>query len=178
MRSREDSSLHGQLEDFVTLLEHLVLERPVVHGQLSILQDKLLHNVAVVGVDGKDLGEADEYFVLHPILRVDERRQFLREVDRLIHGDLGSLLLVLLEEEGEGVNYLRPGGPVGEQLRALLQHRVIFAQLGQEVVQGFDGASTKHFVKDRDFLQELASDFLEASGQFGHIGQRYLEVIS
>ena len=76
-QSRQDASLHGKLKDLVALLEHFVLQRPVIDRQLSVLEDEFLHDVAVVGVERKDLCEADENFVLHAVLRVDERRQFL-----------------------------------------------------------------------------------------------------
>ena len=107
MRSScEDSSLHSKLKDFVALLEHLVLQRPVIHGQLSVLKDEPLHGVAVVGVDREDFGEADEHFVLDSELRVDKGSKLLREVYCLVDSHLSSLLLVFLEEEGQGIDHL------------------------------------------------------------------------
>ena len=95
--SLEDSSFHGKLEDVVALLEHLVLQSPRVHWQLTVLEDEALHDVAVVYVYGEDLGEAHEDVVLHAVLRVDERRQLLRKVDRLVDRYLSRLFLVFLE---------------------------------------------------------------------------------
>lgn len=40
----------------MTFLEHLMLQSPVINGQLSILQDESLHDMAVVDVDREDLG--------------------------------------------------------------------------------------------------------------------------
>ena len=62
--SLEDSSFHGKLEDVVTLLEHLVLQSPRVHWQLTVLEDEALHDVAVVDVDGEDLSQAHKHIVL------------------------------------------------------------------------------------------------------------------
>ena len=105
--SLEDSGLHGEFKYLVALLEHLMLQRSVVsHGQFPVLEDELLHDVAVVDVDGEDLGQADEDVVLDAVLGVDKRRQLLGEVDCLVHGHLGGLLLVLLEEESERFDHL------------------------------------------------------------------------
>ena len=57
----------------MTFLEHLMLQSPVINGQLSILQNESLHNVAVVDIDREDLSETYKDIVLNAILRVDER---------------------------------------------------------------------------------------------------------
>ena len=96
--SLQDSGFHGEFEYFVALLEHLVLQRfVVIDGQLAVLKDELLHDMAVVDIYGQDLSQADEHVVLDAVLGVDKRRQLLREVDCLVHGYLSGLFLVLLE---------------------------------------------------------------------------------
>ena len=75
--SLEDSSLHGELEDIVALLEHLMLQSPRVHWQLTVLEDEALHDVAVVDVNGENLGQAHKHIVLHAVLGVDKRCQLL-----------------------------------------------------------------------------------------------------
>ena len=84
----------------MTLLEDLELECLVVDGQLSVLENEVFHDVAVVDVYREDFSETNEDVVLNAVFRVDEGSEFLSEVDGLINGNLGSLLLVLLEKEG------------------------------------------------------------------------------
>ena len=81
----------------MAFLEHFVLESSVIDGQLSILENESLHDVAVVDVDGEDFSQADENIVLDAIFRIDERCKLLREVDCLIHCNLSSLFFVFLE---------------------------------------------------------------------------------
>ena len=156
--SLEDSSLHGKLEDVVALLEHLVLQSPRVHWQLTVLEDEALHDVAVVDVDGEDLSQAHKHIVLHAVLGVNKRSQLLRKVDCLVDGHLRRILLILLEKEGKRLDNLVPGGPVRVQLGTVLEHGVVLAQLGQEVVERLDGASAEDLIHDLDFSEQLASD--------------------
>ena len=81
----------------MAFLEHFVLESSVIDGQLSILENESLHDVAVVDVDGEDFCQADEHVVLDAVFRIDERSKLLREVDSLIHSNLSSLFFVFLE---------------------------------------------------------------------------------
>ena len=155
-----------------------MLERSVIHWQLSILEDEALHDMAVVDVDAEDFGEADEHIVLHAVLRVDERRQLLRKVDCLIHCNLSGLFFVFLEQEGEGVDDLVPGGPVRVQPGAVLKHGIVLAQLGQEVVQRFHGPGPKHLVQNVDLGQQLPRDLLKAPWQLGHISEGNLEIVA
>jgi len=134
MGSLKDARFHSELKDFVAFLKHLVLQSLVIHWQLSVLEDEALHDVAIVDVYREDLGEADEDVVLHAVLRVDEGRQLLCEVDRLVDGHLRSLFLVFLEQERQRLNYEVPGRVVVVQSRAVFQHRVILRQLRKEVV--------------------------------------------
>ena len=107
-------SLHnaGLTGKFVDLRKNLILQSSAVDRQLSILKDEPLHNVTVVVIDGENFGKTDEHVVLNAVLRVDERRQLLREVNGLINGNLSGLLLVFLEEIGKSVDDLPPGCPV------------------------------------------------------------------
>lgn len=160
----------------MALLEHLVLEIRVVDWQLSVLQDEFLHHVAVVCVDRKDLDKAEEDFALDSVLGVDEGRELLREVDRLIDGHLCSFFLVLLEEECESVDDLGPGGPRGKELIAD-ERVIVLAKLGQEVMKGLDGARSEHLVENRDFSQELSRDFFETAWELGNVRQSHLQVV-
>ena len=155
-----------------------MLQSSVIHWQLSVFEDEFLHGMAVVDVYGEDLGEADKHVVLDTVFRVDEGGQLLREVDCLIDGDLGSLLFVFLEEEGQGVDDLVPWGVVVVKLGAVLEHGVVLAQLGQEVMKWLDSTGAEDFIKDRDLGQELTCDLLEATRQLSHVGESDLEVIA
>ena len=134
----------------MALLEHLVLQSPVIDWQLSVLKNEFLHDVAVVHVYGKDLCQADEHIVLHSVFWVNEGRELLREVDRLVHRDLSCLFLVLLEEESKCIDDLRPGSPVRVQASAVLQHCIILAQFGQEIVKRLDSAGSEDLIQDID----------------------------
>ena len=148
--SLQDAGFHCEFEDFMALLEHLVLQSPVIDWQLSVLENEFLHNVAVVHVYGKDLCEADEHIVLDSVFWVNEGRELLREVDRLLHRDLSCLFLVLLEEESKCIDDLRPWGPVRVQARTVLQHCIVLAQFGEEIVKWLDSASSENLIQDID----------------------------
>ena len=64
------------------------------------------------------------------------------------------------------------------QASAVLKHRIVLAELGEEIVKWLDGPSAKHLIQNVDLCQQLARDFLEASGQLGDVGQRDLEVVA
>ena len=134
----------------MALLEHLVLQSPVIDWQLSVLENEFLHNVAVVHVYGKDFCEAYEHIVLDSVFWVNEGRELLREVDRLVHRDLSCLFLVLLEKESKCVDDLGPGSPVRVQASAVLQHCIILAQFGQEIVKRLDSAGSEDLIQDID----------------------------
>ena len=78
----------------------MILQGSAINRQLSILKDKPLHDVTVVVIYGENLGKTDEHVVLNAVLRVDERRQLLGEVNGLIDCDLSGFFLVFLEEIG------------------------------------------------------------------------------
>ena len=175
--SLENPCLHWQLKDFVALLEHLMLQSLVIYGQLSILEDKALHYVAVVDVNGEYFSQTDEDVVLDAVLGVYEWGQLLREVDGLVDAHLSSLLLVFLEQEGKGLDDLAPRRVVVVEFGAVFKHGVVLTQLGQEVVQRFHRSGPKHLVQDGNFSQQLARDFLEAARQLSYVGKGYLQVV-
>ena len=177
-QSLQNARFHSELEDLVTLMEHCFLQRLVANWQLSILEDEALHDVAVVDVDGEDLSQAHKHVVLHAVLGVNERSQLLRKVDCLIDGHLRRILLILLEKEGKRLDNLVPGGPVRVQLGTVLEHGVVLAQLGQEVMKWLDSTGAEDFIKDRDLGQKLTCDLLEATRQLSNVGESDLEVIA
>lgn len=95
-------SLHnaGLAGKFVDLRKNLILQSSAIDRQLSILKDEPLHDVTVVVIYGENFGKTDEHVVLNAVLRVDERRQLLGEVNGLIDCDLSGFFLVFLEEIG------------------------------------------------------------------------------
>jgi len=64
-----------------------------------------MQNVAVVTVNSGFIEAGKRFFLQHEIW-VDEGRYLLGEVDRLIHGHLRSLFLVLLEDDSQSFHVL------------------------------------------------------------------------
>jgi len=118
------------LVQLVAFLVNLEFQCLVVDLQLSVLVDELLHDVAVVYVYLEDLIETKEDFTLNAILRVDEGSELLCEVDSLVNGDLCSLFLVLVEQEGQSLDHEAPGCVAIMKLGTVFEHIVVLNQLG------------------------------------------------
>ena len=134
--------------------------------------------MTVVDVDGEDLGQADKDVVLDVVLGIYEWSKLLSKVNGLIDGDLRCLFLILLEEEGQSIDDLVPRSPTGLKAGAVLEHVIILAELGQEVVKWFDGAGAKDLIKNVDLGQEKSSDLFKAAGKLSNISQGYLKIVS
>lgn len=104
-------------------------------------------------------------------MRVHEGSQLLGEVDSLVDGDLGSHLLVLLEQVCKSPDNEAALSSLSaidlQELLVLLK----FRELGQEVMKRLDCTWAKYFIKDLDFCNELPSNRLETVGQLGNVCQ-------
>jgi hypothetical protein len=123
-----------------------MLDSPLTRAfqrNVSVLEDELLENVAVEGIDGQDLIEANENFFLYAVCRVDEGGKFLAEVNCLIDGHLGSFFLILLKQHSQRSDH-------HDRLQNFelinLEVLVKLRELRQKVVEGLNSAGAENFV--------------------------------
>ena len=146
LTSLKNASIDSELEDLVVVLLHDLLNRCfliALHRHISVLQQELVQDVAIVGVHGQNFVQAGEHLLLHFPVWVDEGSQLLSEVDCLVDSDLGSILLVLFEEPRERLNHdLAAENLIGVQVELA----VVSVELGQEIMEGLDSAWSENFV--------------------------------
>ena len=133
---------------------------------VTILLQELVQNVAIIGVD-LHLVEAHEHVLLEHQVRVDERRQLLREVNRLVHGDLSGLLAVLAEDHGHRLDVHPVVLKLVVKLRvtADLRRELILAQLGQQLVQTLHTLRAEDLVQDTDLARKVVANAQETNGK-------------
>ena len=173
--SLQNASVHSQLEDLVVVLLHNLFDGGVAHRNVAVLEQELIQDVAVVRVHWQNLVQTCEHLFRAVPSWVDERRQFFSKVDCLVNGNLCSVLLILLEQNSQCSDHtLAHFDPVVVHVEVF----VVLSQLGQEVVQRFDGPGSENFIQNFYFLDKLERDVLEASWQLGNVGKHNLQIAS
>ena len=134
--------------------------------------------MAVISIDTGLIQTGECFFLKHEIW-IDEWSNLLGEVDGLIHGNLGSFLLILFKDHSEGLQVLAVVFKVHFNFRASdLGWVFVQAELWKQLMECFHTSWAENFIKNINFIGKFVTDLQETLWKLSNIDESNLQVLS
>jgi len=144
---------------------------------ISILQQELVQDVAVVPVDSCFVQAGECLFLKHEIW-VNKGSDLLAEVNCFIHGNLSCFFFVLFKDDGKGLHVFAIVFKVNFNFWTSDFWRIVVqAQFRKKLMKTLDTSRTENFVEDFNFVWELMADLEEAIWQLSNVNESNFQVL-